>query len=426
GREDGAERPALVSDGPAFTTFGDRVEVRNSDGAWTVWWAFDPDSSLAPGAIARFVPRDEAVPLVDDAKAPGTINDPRHGGLGAFGWHHARRAGCCDAAPPLFASVDDAGEADIDPDHAWGIDSRSRAPFGVSAISHSAPERDERGDVGFQVVLDFSDGWHDPVLTATYSYEFYDGSGELGGGVRVWIEIEERCGDSCRAAGGTDFPNAFVKEPKIVAALAPLPDGSIRYPHVTVFDDGESPRAIGQCNLGELGDAASPGSSCQVGRRQLEAGASRLRFDEGLGGCPESECFHASFRAYPGGLPPRAGASLRWSDERNGLWAWAAASDRRACFGLFGAGRERAGSCRPPIGETAGGCVNVAGDPGVPRQWELHRRGGWGQALVAGWTGGHGGYDCPLASRAFGPDGETWGIYANYSYGPGWDLQTEP
>ena len=425
-------RPRVaLPDGPAFTAFENRVEVTNSDGTWTVWWTFDPHSSLAPGAVSRFVPRGQTEPLVDDAGPEGTINDPRFGGLGAFGWHHARRDGCCDTAPQNFASVDGPGGFDIDANHAWGIDSRRRSPFGVSAISHTRPARNGQGDVVFEVTLDYSDGWHNPVLTTTYRYEFYDGTGPLGGGVRVWTDVVERCGEICRDAGGAGFSRVFVKEPKIVAVIAPGADGAITYSHATVFDDSATPKAIAQCNIGNLPDPDRSGSSCAVRQALLERGASRIRFDDGLAGCPGRECFHASFRAYRGNGAALTTPSLRWSTPGAGLDGWAAASNERRCFGLWGGGGTRAQSCDPPVdatttGDTGGGCVNVADAPGVPRQWELHRRGGWAQALVPGWTGGHGGYDCPLASRAFGPDGETWSLYANYSYGPGWDLHMDP
>jgi hypothetical protein len=229
----------------------------------------------------------------------------------------------------------------------------------------------------------------------------------------------------------------FVKEPKLVVSLAPTADGGIPYRHITVFDDSEPAQVVGQCNVGNLPDADEPSSSCQVSRALLERGASRLRFDDGLAGCGASECFHASFRAYPDGTAPHTSRSYRWANERYGLYRWAELSDARACFGLWGHRRDNdldgsldsARSCgqrgdargpEPP----SGGCVDVRGESGLPRQWELHRLGGSAQALVAGWTGGRGGYDCPLALRAFGPEGEAWAIYANYSYGPGWDLQS--
>ena len=428
--------PGPRLDGPSFRTFRNRVEVTNSDGTWSVWWALEPGSALAPGAIGRFVVTGETDAMVDDTGPPGPINDPRNGGLGGFGWHHARRGGCCDTAPSYFASVDQPGRADIDSDHAWGIDSRARAPFGVAGITHTEPSRNERGDVTFDVTLEYSDGWHDPVLALLYHYEFYDGSGPLGGGVRVWMEVEQLCGTQCKQSGGRRFASVFVKEPKLVASLQPGSDGAIRYPHVTVFDDSSSAEVISQCNIGNLRDAAEPRSSCRVTRALLERGATRVRFDDGLDGCEQRECFHASFRSYPDGQAPHASRSFRWADPRYGLFGWAVSSDERDCFGLWGGERstdtdpegDPAARCNPVVDtateeDTSGGCVNLEDEAGLPRQWELHRRGGWAQALVPGWTGGHGGYDCPVSSRAFGPEGEVWSLYVNYSYGPGWDLQ---
>ena len=45
--------------------------------------------TVGPGYVSRFVATDGTV-LVDDLRRPGTLNDPEFGGLGAFGWHHAR------------------------------------------------------------------------------------------------------------------------------------------------------------------------------------------------------------------------------------------------------------------------------------------------------------------------------------------------
>ena len=41
--------------------------------------------------------------------------------------------------------------------------------------------------------------------------------------------------------------------------------------------------------------------------------------------------------------------------------------------------------------------------------------------LFPGWEGGRGGYDCEPLARSFGPEGETWGVFASYSVGAGWE-----
>src|SRR5581483_10464030 len=95
-----APRSALLNPPPAepasvaVTELEDRIVLSNEVGDWLVWkqlaWSADGQRVVGPGYVARLDRRDGLPLLVDDFRAPGSINDPRFGGLGAFGWHHAR------------------------------------------------------------------------------------------------------------------------------------------------------------------------------------------------------------------------------------------------------------------------------------------------------------------------------------------------
>jgi hypothetical protein len=66
----------------------DRVVLANSHGSWTIFTRCIP-GVVGPGYVARLETAAGRV-LVDDQIGPGTLNDTDFGGLGAFGWHHAR------------------------------------------------------------------------------------------------------------------------------------------------------------------------------------------------------------------------------------------------------------------------------------------------------------------------------------------------
>jgi hypothetical protein len=411
-----------------------RLCVRNSDGEWVVWKAFDLSSHRAPGSIVSFAPADRADGslLVNDAGEPGVVNDPRYGGLGAFGWQHARRVGCCDAS---FVDA----EGDVSADHAWSIDARENAAtagFGVSrTFVHRPATFLDPSTLAFGLTVEFKDLYTDPILRVTYEYEFYDRAPGTAddvahpGGVRVWMNIESLCPNG--ACGNTDMA-AFLKEPKLVASLAPAGDGSLEYAHISVRD--QAGNTVSQCNLEGLdeadgGDPARP-DSCQVPRLALEAGAVEVRFDDGAEGCDPArhQCFSASFRAYPGGLAPHASSTFPWANPQYGPWAWAQQSWARDCFAPVGADAgQLTDGCAPAFADGTGGCLAgaesgpLAGPAGLVTRWELHRKGGAAQVLVPGWEGGFGAYDCPAALRRFGP-GESWGLYANYTYGAGLDV----
>jgi len=411
-----------------------RLCVKNSDGSWIVQKAVDPASHRAPGSIVSFAPADRADGslLVSDSGEPGVVNDPRYGGLGAFGWQEARRVGCCDER-----FVD--GASEVSADHAWSIDGRNSAAtdgFGVArTFVHRKPTFLDAGTLAFGLTVEFKDLFADPIMRVTYDYEFYDtGPGTVDGdaapgGVRVWTSVETLCPNG--QCGSTNM-TAFLKEPKLVASLAPSSAGGLEYRHVSVLDD--SGNAVSQCKLDGIdqADGSDPSlpDSCQVPRLALEAGAVQVRFDDGTDGCDpvRHQCFSASFRAYPGGMPPHASGTYPWANPQYGPYAWAQAAWSRDCFAPLGADAGmRADGCAPAFSDTLGGCLGgaesgpLAGPAGLLTRWEVHQKDGAAQVLLPAWEGGFGAYDCPAALRRFGPD-ESWGLYANYTYGAGVDL----
>jgi hypothetical protein len=197
----------------------DRVVLSNEAGDWLVWkqvsWSADRTRVVGPGYVGRLERRGGLPPLVDDFRSPGPINDPRFGGLGAFGWHHAR-----------------AGQG------TWDIHGRLEAAanggFGVARaylVEPAALAADGSGQVGIRV--EFRDGWQDPVMAVTYRYRVTPRA------LRCLIEVEQCWQDDGHG-------QAFAKEPKVVSAVAPA------YSTVAVFGHtGELLRRIDLDNLSE-------------------------------------------------------------------------------------------------------------------------------------------------------------------------------
>ena len=97
--------------------------LRNRHGEWSVEkrCRTGDGTIVGPGYVSRLVAADGTV-LVDDVREPGPLNDPLFGGLGAFGWHHAR------GLP---------GRTTLRPRNAWEISGRrcalANGGFGVVA-----------------------------------------------------------------------------------------------------------------------------------------------------------------------------------------------------------------------------------------------------------------------------------------------------
>jgi hypothetical protein len=329
---------------------GDRVVLTNAQGRWTVFTRCVP-GVVGPGYIARLEAGDGRV-LVDDEIGPGTLNDTDFGGLGAFGWHHAR------GLP---------GELRFDADNAWEVSGRTCASanggFGVVASRVV-----ELGDDSLTVEVDLGDGftYPEPLMRVRYRYAVEPDA------VSSWITVTELCGDG--SCGRTD-ELAFVKEPKLVAHTGNA------FARLDVLDP-----AVGTvCSARPGGPARGPilrTTQCSDPRRAV------VRFEPCAPTCLEVEA---------GG----------WEGEADGFDAWAvSAATRPAAFPVD----------TPSIDGVLWPCHGGDPSGAKMRRWELAgRAGGSVGVLFPAWEGGRGGYDCEPLARTFGPRGETWRARLTYS-----------
>ncbi|HEY3021915.1 MAG TPA: hypothetical protein VGJ32_17075 [Solirubrobacteraceae bacterium] len=323
----------------------DRVVFANGRGEWHVWkqltWSGDGRRVVGPGYVGRLRRPDAARPLVDDLREPGPPNDPRLGGLGCFGWQHARRG---------LGSWDVHGR--LDPARSGG--------FGVARSAVLAgPELDGDGVGHLRVRVELRDGWQDPVLAVEYAYRVEPQA------VVCLVEVRQLWQPD-------GFGAAFVKEPKLVAAPAPV------FEAVDVAAaDGRLLRRVELARLPEPWVATA-----QVG---------------------EAERALVSFR----GAAERLDVAMQaWSDERAATWEGA-----RGGFD----GWAQLAETREPLAEAgAGYCLGGRG--GLRRRWEVARRVALPgvSCLFHAWEGGAGLFECPDASRAFGPAGESFSVLATY------------
>lgn len=352
-----AEPPAVrLIEGPSSYT------VVNDQGAWTVRTRCDTSRRLTvgPGYVSRLVAAGKTI--VDDRLPRGTLNDPSYGGLGAFGWHHAR------GRP---------GRLRFHGRNAWEVSgricARANRGFGVvhSEVAESPTVADEA--VAFAVDVFFSDmyTYPRPLLRVRYRYLFERAV------VRTWVEVTPLCSNGhC----GRTRAIAFIKEPKLVAHVA----GG--YGVMAVYDEGGSLLCAGR-------PAGPPRGPILETTQCGEPGRARLRFEP----C-EPVCLE---------VVARASEAEPWAGASGGLDGWAKAAAARAP-----AYRADTGSVDGVVWPCHGGRP----DDARMRRWELvgRRRGPLG-ALFPAWEGGRGGYDCEPLARAFGPRGERWTAYLEYA-----------
>jgi hypothetical protein len=400
------------------------VTFTNSDGQWVVYTGcFGPAArggenvTVGPGYIARVVLNKDTPAgrtVVDDEgphkNASGTVigfTGIGHAGLGGYSWHHSR------------------GHApfDFDFNSAWEISGRLCAEdnggFGVSgAHVVDGPRLTDDGAATLTIDVDFTDGWtkSGPITTVRYIHRVESTV------VKMWAMVVEHCdGGNC---GGVDAPGpAYIGEPKFVSAV----NGG-GYRRLVMFN---SSNKIAQNSGSKNASCVWTGSSPTKSTGQCDGdGRVRARFDYGSlasgtdGDCNAGshQCLNTVMLAYPvdadGSLTPGRQPAL-WEDAPFGLDAWARAS----------ASREQASSVDSPFGDAQWSCHG--GSPGSERlrRWELvgmatdaqHRYTSAAMFFHA-WESGTGAYDCEPLSRRFGPEGERFAIYAQFSFNDGWKL----
>lgn len=407
----------------SFTQNQYGVTFTNSDGDWVVYTGcYGPSArggenvTVGPGYIARVVLNkdtpagrtvvDDEGPLTNAGGHTIGFTAVGHAGLGGFNWHHSR-----GKAPFTF-----------DGNSAWEISGRvcavDRGGFGVSAATVvDGPRLDGDGNGALTIDVDFTDGFTQgvPLMTVRYVYRVQSTV------VKMWAMVVQRCGNGeC----GVDAPGpAYIGEPKFVSSV----NGG-GYRRLAMFNTANkiatnSVSSNGKC----LWTGASPTKStgqCDGDHRV------RARFDYGSldsdtdGGCDSKThlCLNTVMQAYPvdadGGLTPGR-KPAPWEDAPFGLDAWARAA----------ASREQASSSDSPFGGAQWSCHGGSTGSEINRRWELvgMSKDAKGQFTSAGmffhaWESGTGCYDCEPLSRRFGPDGERFAVYAQFSFNDGWTV----
>src|SRR5207342_3031735 len=426
------------------------IEFRNSDGVWTVYkqcldgTAGGRRSTVGPGYVARL--ERGGIAIVDDYRprsdtsSPGYINAV-NGGLGTFGWHHAR--GSVNNTPagddPTTSNVEVGvgrtpqvieGRMCAATNGGHGVYARNW--FGPTLVSPTRVDytmdvwlRDQFGNTGYGPASN-------AIARLRYRYSFYRSS------VSVWALVTTYATPN---AAGTPF----VKEPKFTA----LTRGG-GYVRMSVFE-GDDARSFREAVV----KGAPEGTAVLNAEHAPQDARKRVRWDfesdtsAGTPGCSmATPCLNVVARSYPtssgvGGIV-RTAAAASWEGGGLGLDRWALESAGRArAYPRDTRGDNSVSSCRAlpivdlnkdkKLDEYEYSKASERATPGMDqvREWEL---GGWKSGkkgrdpyqaaftFFAGWEDGRGGWDCEPLQRAFGSPGESWGSYFSYSLNEGWKL----
>lgn len=370
------------------------IVVTNEDGTWTIRTACSTSRRLTvgPGYVSRLVSADGEL-IVDDRRRHGTLNDPLFGGLGAFGWHHAR------GLP---------GRLRFHGRNAWEVSgrvcARGNGGFGVVRSFVSEPVARDGDAVTFAVDVLFSDmyTYPRPLLQIRYRYRFEPSV------AKSWIDVTPLCN---RGRCGRTRALAFVKEPKLVAHVT-----GGEYTRTAIFGEAGDLQCI------YLGGGGPRGPILDTGQCGADS-RTRVQFDYGSattgadGACDGRPCLTVVMRGYQTGAAPGEWTTP-WEGAGLGLDAWAVQA-----AGLPAAYRRDTGS----IDGLVWGCNGRTPSHADQRRWEVTaRRDGAGRMLALGglfpaWEGGRGGYDCEPLARVFGPKGRGFAVFASYSIGAGWE-----
>jgi hypothetical protein len=426
------------------------IRFRNADGVWTIYkQCLDSTTSgkrttVGPGYIARL--ERGGLAIVDDYRprsdttSPGYINAV-NGGLGTFGWHHAR--GVVEATPAGDDPTTTAVEAGIGraPQVIEGrMCAATNAGHGVYARNWFGPTRVSPTRVDYTMDVWLRDQYGDTgagpgsnaIARLRYRYSFYRSS------VSVWALVTTYAAPN---PAGTPF----VKEPKFTA----LTRGG-GYVRMAVFD-GDDARSflLGVLKGAPEGTAVlSTDHAPQDGRKRVRWDfASKLDQDASPGCGAATPCLNAVARSYPlasavAGIV-RTAQAANWEGGALGLDRWAVESaNRPKSYPRDTRGDDSVSSCKVvqvldlngdgKIDDREKSIASQDATPGMDhvREWEL---GGWksGPAskpyqaaftFFAGWEDGRGPWDCEPLQRAFGAPSESWGTYFSYSLNEGWKL----
>jgi hypothetical protein len=437
----------------SWTSNADMFKFKNADGFWTIYKrCIDRTSggfryNVGPGYIARFT-KGSTVYVNDyrgraDTGTPGYLNAV-NGGLGTFGWHHARGlagnvpAGDDPTTPGTEPTTGDDGRSP----HAV-IEGRMcanlTAGYGVCARSWMGPTRQTNGRVDFTMDVWLRDGT-DPsgcptnaIARVRYRYSFYRSS------VRAWMSVT-----TYASANGSGTP--YVKEPKFTAVLR-----GGNYTRISILLENGSFWGSVMEGQPEGTQVLTTGHSDALTRTRTrwDFGTSTTTQQSDSQACASALCFNVVMRAYPAGTNgnvARFGQTHRWEDNAAnlGLDRWAELSGTRAkAYPRDTTGDNQVSSCGiSPVTDVNGdGSItdfdrskaSEAASPSldIRRRWE---HGGFKSGGTSGpyqaaftfftaWEDDRGPKDCEPVQRAFGSSGESFGSFASYSLGSGWTIQ---
>jgi hypothetical protein len=428
------------------------IRFRNADGIWTIYKRCIDATvdgrrhTVGPGYIARL--ERNGVAIVDDFRGrtdtwtPGYINAV-NGGLGTFGWHHAR--GPVNGTPAGDDPTTPAVEAGIGrtPQVIEGrMCAATNGGHGVYARNWYSPTRVSPTKVNYTIDVWLRDQYgdtgegpvEDAIARIRYRYTFYRSS------VSLWALVT-----TYAAPNAAGIP--FVKEPKFTALTRG--GGFVR---MAVFS-GPTGRTFNKAML----QGEPEGTAVLNTDHAPDDGRRRVRWDFATGlddGDPKClatrPCLNVVARSYPVASSSsgiiRTEQSSNWEGAGLGLDAWAVASANRAkSYARDTRGDTVVSSCKTPTFLTTDDLdrngrldeyeLSTASERASThidqvREWELA---GWksgsvnrpyqaAMTLFPGWENGRGGWDCEPLQRAFGSRGESWGSYFSYSLNDGWLL----
>ena len=448
--DDGTTGPAVP--GVTWSENPTAIRFRNADGVWTIYKrCFDATVdgrryTVGPGYIAQL--ERNGVKIVDDFRgrtdtwSPGFINAV-NGGLGTFGWHHAR--GPVNGTPagddPTTGAVEMA--TGRNPQVIEGrMCAATNDGHGVYARNWYAPTRVSPTKVHYTMDVWLRDRYGNTgvgpldaaIARIRYRYTFQRSS------VSLWALVTTYAAPN---AAGTPF----VKEPKFTALTRG--GGFVR---MAVFNGAD-----GREFAVAMARGAPEGTAVLHTDHSSADGRKRVRWDfeskltEGSAGCTSARpCMNVVARSFPTAPTPagilRNEHASNWEGSGVGLDRWAVLStDRDKAYPRDTWGDNSLSLCKTPprsseddlngdrkidAYETSKASERAAPDMDQVREWELA---GWKSGpvkspyqaaltLFPGWENGRGGWDCEPLQRAFGPPGESWGSYFSYSLNDGWLL----
>ena len=418
------------------------IEFRNADGVWTIYKrCIDGVSgslryAVGPGYIAKL--NRGASTFVEDLRGTADTTNPGYinavnGGLGTFGWHHAR--GPVNNTPagddPTTSGVTEV-EVGRRPQVIEGrMCADSNNGYGVYARNWTTPRRISPTEVRYTMDVWLRDRFGatgapvaDALVRVRYKYTFYRSS------VSLWALVTTYAAPN---AAGTPF----VKEPKFTA----LARGD--YLRMAVFGGPDARDFRAAVTSGE-----PQGISVLHTEHAPQDDRKRVRWDfatttrnEGVPNCSKlTPCINVVARSFPvasGTRILRTDQAGNWEGAGLGLDRWAVESASRSkSYPRDTRGDNVVSTCRAPLPRSkteialSKASEAASTDMDAIREWEL---GGWKSgkdvdpyqaalALFPGWEDGRGGWDCEPLQRAFGASGESWGSYFSYSLNEGWKL----